>query len=275
MTLDDASNTLLPTSDLVRQLINAERDCLVDWLRLMAELPGNPLRIAIEQYGQTTALVCGRIPAEVFNRVIGLTDADAEHLPAIVELYARHGARPTFDLNPYDTPPYWENPKVVPALVKLGFYQGAAHQMLYARPALNPPPLPSNLILREATPADADLFAQVYEQVWGDSTAVRVLLGQPRFRCYLAYVDQQPAALGVLHLAADGKVASMANALTIPGLRGHGCQTALLAQRCYDAARAGCALLVSQCRPGSTSQNNQLRAGFKIAGTKAWWILGG
>lgn len=272
MISNDSSGSLLPTAALVRQLISAERDCLVDWLSAMAELPGNPLQIAIEKFGQTTALVCGRIPAEVFNRVIGLTDADVEHIPAILKLYAHYGARPTFDLNPYEMLPFWEKPKIVPALAQLGFYQGASHQMLYMRPNAQPPIFPSNLSVHEATAADAETFARVYEQVWGDSTAVRVLLGQSHFRCYLAYVDQQPAALGVLHIAAGGMVASMANALTIPSLRGHGCQTALLDQRSFDAAQAGCELLVSQCRPGSTSQNNQLRAGFKIAGTKAWWV---
>ena len=64
----------------------------------------------------------------------------------------------------------------------------------------------------------------------------------------------------------------MANALTVPALRGRGCQTALLQRRIHDAHQLGCDVLVSQCRPGSTSQNNQLRAGFEIAGTKAWWV---
>ena len=188
------------------------------------------------------------------------------------DLYARQGARPTFDLNPYAIPPFWETPNVAPTLVKHGFYQGAFHQMLYALPRMDLPALPSGLTLGEVTPADAAVFAQVYEQVWGDSTAITVLIGQPNFRCYLAWVEGVPAALGVLHIA--NGVGSMSNALTIPTLRGRGCQTALLQRRMYDAAQLGCSLLVSQCRPGSSSQNNQMRAGFKIAGTKAWWIQG-
>ena len=102
------------------------------------------------------------------------------------------------------------------------------------------------------------------------SGAVRVLIGQPRFRCYLAFVDGEPAGLGILHIA-DG-VASMANGLTVPHLRGCGCQTALLYRRLADAAAAGCSLVASQYAPGSTSQNNQLRVGFRIAASKAWWV---
>jgi len=64
----------------------------------------------------------------------------------------------------------------------------------------------------------------------------------------------------------------MANALTAPAFRGRGCQTALLHRRIQDAAGAGCDLLVSQCSPGTASERNQLRAGFRAAGTKAWWV---
>jgi hypothetical protein len=130
--------------------------------------------------------------------------------------------------------------------------------------------MPLSLSIIEVMPDDADTFVEIYEQVWGDGTAVRVLIGQPHFRCYLGYVDETPAALGILHIA--NEVGSMANGLTIPALRGRGCQTALLHRRIHDAALAGCNLMVSQCRPGVTSQNNQLRAGFHIAGSKAWWV---
>jgi hypothetical protein len=51
-----------------------------------------------------------------------------------------------------------------------------------------------------------------------------------------------------------------------------GCQTALLYRRIRDAALAGCDLLVSQCNPGTDSQRNQLRTGFRIAGSKSWWL---
>ena len=268
-----SSPNVLPTPAFVDRLIAAERDSLVDWLSAMAQLPGNPLKIIVEPFGTATALVCGRIPAEVFNRVIGLSIESIDHIPSILDLYASQGARPTFDLNPYAIPPFWETPNITPTLVKHGFYQGAFHQMLYATPRVGLPELPAYLTIREVTSADTAVFAHVYEQVWGDSTAITVLIDQPQFRCYLALVDNVPAALGVLHVA--NGIGAMTNALTIPAYRGRGCQTALLQQRVHDAAQLGCTLLVSQCRPGSSSQNNQMRAGFKIAGTKAWWIYGG
>ena len=165
---------------------------------------------------------------------------------------------------------HWEIPNLLPLLALHNFYQGAWHQILYAVPNAIVPTLPDHIHLREITQEDANVFVQVYEQVWGDGLAIRALIGQPHFRCYLAYVDDTPAALGVLHIA--NGIGSMANALTIPEFRGRGCQTALLHYRIRDAAKAGCHLLVSQCRPGVVSQNNQLKAGFQIAGSKTWWV---
>jgi hypothetical protein len=151
-----------------------------------------------------------------------------------------------------------------------GFYQGAWHQILYGLPTTIIPEVPSHISIRVVTANETDAFVEVYEQVWGDGTAVRVLVEQPPFHCYLAYVDDEPAALGILHVA--NGIGSMANGLTVPAMRGRGCQTALLYHRFRAAALAGCSLMVSQCRPGVTSQNNQLRVGFHIAGSKAWWI---
>jgi hypothetical protein len=113
------------------------------------------------------------------------------------------------------------------------------------------------------------IFKGIDEQVWGEGEEIAVLVEQPNFRCYICAVDGQPAALGVLYI--KNGAASMANGLTISSMRGKGCQTALLYHRIKVAAEAACDLLVSQCSPGSTSQNNQLRTGLRIAGTKAWW----
>ncbi len=104
-----------------------------------------------------------------------------------------------FDLSPYSIQPYWVEPNVFPALISQGFYQGAFHQLLYGFPTADSPALPPGLTIRAVQPEDADTFAQVYDEVWGGSGAVRVLIGHPRFRCYLAFVDETPAALGILH----------------------------------------------------------------------------
>jgi hypothetical protein len=260
----------LPTPELVARLVRAETACLADWVGAMAAMPGNPLRAEVAQVGDATACVCGAIPAELWNRAFGLTVADAARIPEIVALYRARGAAPLFDLDPYSVAPFYAGPNVLAALAAHGFYQASFHQLLYGRPDADAPAPSGAVEVREVGPEQAEEFGRVYETVWGGAAAIQVLLGQPRFRCYLAYLDGQAAALGVLHVR-DG-AGSMANGLTDPRFRDRGCQTALLHRRATDAARAGCDLLVSQCRPGSQSQRNQLRAGFQVAGSKVWWI---
>lgn len=263
----------LPTTELVQRLIAAERDCCVAWSRALEALPNNPLGVTIRQFGQSTALVCRKSPAAIFNRVFGMTKQDEEHIPAILAFYREHSALPLFDLNPYAVLPFYEQPDVSLVLAQHGLYQGAFHQLLYGVPSTDVPPTPLHITITEVTHEDAAAFGNIYEQVGGNGIAIRVLIGQPQFRCYLASVGGVAAALAVLHVA--NGAGSMANARTVPAFRGRGCQTALLYRRIADAAIMGCDLLVSQCSPGTPSQRNQLRAGFHIAGSKAWWVLVG
>jgi hypothetical protein len=255
---------------LAQRLVTAERDCIRDWLRAMGELEGNPFGIAIRDFGAATALVCSKIPAQVFNRVFNMTSADIEHIPAILEFYREHDAPVLFDLSPYSTEPYWKGETVPTVLARHGLFAGTFHQMLYGVPTGEVPALPKGVSVKEVGAAEVADFVGTYEQVWGDAGAIKVLVGRAEFACYVAYVEGQAAALGVLHVA--NRAGSMANALTVPGLRGRGCQTALLYRRVEEASRRGCDLLVSQCMPGSDSQRNQMRVGFRVAGTKAWWV---
>ncbi len=71
----------LPTPELAARLVAAERQCMTDWPQALADLPDNPFGIVIQTFGQATALVCRTIPAQVYNRVFGLTVEDREPYP--------------------------------------------------------------------------------------------------------------------------------------------------------------------------------------------------
>jgi hypothetical protein len=259
------------TPQLAYRLISAERDCYVDWVRAMEAQPDNAFGIAVQQFGGATAILCSRVGAQVWNRIFHLSPAELEHVPAILEFYKTHGAQPLFDLSPYNVPPDWEAPHMTRTLAgQYGLFQANFHQMLYGVPTVDVPITPDHIVIQEVQAANRMDFKNVYEQVWGGGEEIAVLIEQANFRCYLAYIDDEPVALGVLHIA--NRAGSMANALTIPPARGKGCQTALLYHRFKQAAIEDCDLLVSQCMPGSQSQHNQLRVGFHIAGSKAWWI---
>jgi GNAT superfamily N-acetyltransferase len=88
-------------------------------------------------------------------------------------------------------------------------------------------------------------------------------------RTFLAELDGQAVAAAALAMHAG--VAILAGASTVPAFRGRGAQAALLAARLRAAAAAGCDLAMMGALPGSASQRNAERAGFRIAYTRIKW----
>jgi len=89
--------------------------------------------------------------------------------------------------------------------------------------------------------------------------------------CFLAEVDGQPGAAGVLCIH-DG-VALFGGAATVPELRRRGLQAALLEERMRYAFDHGCELAMMVAEAGSNSQRNAERQGFRIAYTRTKWCL--
>jgi hypothetical protein len=126
---------------------------------------------------------------------------------------------------------------------------------------------------------DADVFVRTATEGWGEFTEFtemmaelsRVSIARKEAKLFLAEANGQAIATGALNIH-DG-VALMAGASTIPGARNQGAQLALLEQRLRHAADAGCDLAMICARPGSASQRNAERHGFRIAYTRIKWAL--
>jgi GNAT superfamily N-acetyltransferase len=88
---------------------------------------------------------------------------------------------------------------------------------------------------------------------------------------FFAELDGRPIATGALAMHDD--VAILAGASTIPSARNKGAQRALLEARLRHAAENGCDLAMMATLPGSTSQRNAERRGFRIAYTRTKWGL--
>jgi GNAT superfamily N-acetyltransferase len=88
---------------------------------------------------------------------------------------------------------------------------------------------------------------------------------------FLAELDGQAIAAGGLFIH-DG-VALLAGASTTPNARKQGAQLAILESRLRYAAEQGCDLAMMGAQPGSTSQRNAERQGFRIAYTRIKWGL--
>jgi GNAT superfamily N-acetyltransferase len=100
------------------------------------------------------------------------------------------------------------------------------------------------------------------------------LHSQPGWHCYVARVDDEPAACAAMFI--QGDIAEFGIAATLEPARGRGCQQALLHRRITDAAAVGCHTLFVETgeripdRP-SASYRNILRAGFEGAYLRPNW----
>jgi GNAT superfamily N-acetyltransferase len=88
---------------------------------------------------------------------------------------------------------------------------------------------------------------------------------------FLAELGGEPIATGALSIS--GGVALLAGASTVPEGRRQGAQLALLDARLRHASRLGCDLAMMCALPGSASQRNAERQGFRIAYTRIKWGL--
>ncbi|MCU1273589.1 MAG: hypothetical protein JWO48_1020 [Bryobacterales bacterium] len=128
---------------------------------------------------------------------------------------------------------------------------------------------------------ERDLWARVTAEGWREFTEIadlmvdlmRVSAATQDVVSFLAELDGRPIAAG--GLAIHNGVALLAGASTIPEWRHLGAQRALLESRLEFAAHAGCALAMICAEPGSASQRNAERQGFRIAYTRTKWHLTG
>jgi len=96
---------------------------------------------------------------------------------------------------------------------------------------------------------------------------LRDFIAAEGFRRYLARVDGH--ASGAASLRLDTGIAIFCGATTLPRFRRRGVQAALLAARLHDARTAGCDLAVVTTAPGSLSQRNVEKHGFRLAYVRA------
>ncbi|WP_418514458.1 GNAT family N-acetyltransferase [Deinococcus sp. RM] len=111
---------------------------------------------------------------------------------------------------------------------------------------------------------DPDGWAALSAQGFGPGSeaVMRVVAHLPDTGLYQAHVDGQPAGTAALSLT-EG-VAALFGTSTLPGRRGLGAQTALLAARLHAAHAQGAGLASVFATPGSASERNIRRAGFRL-----------
>jgi hypothetical protein len=135
----------------------------------------------------------------------------------------------------------------------------------------------SEVRARRIEPGEEERWAEISAQGWGETPAAADFLRQfgtisahaHGVACWLAELDGRPIGAGAMTMH-DG-VALLAGASTIPAWRGRGAQGVLLAARLAHAAASGVELAMMVAMPGSVSQLNAERAGFRMAYTRTKW----
>jgi hypothetical protein len=127
---------------------------------------------------------------------------------------------------------------------------------------------------------EIDLWAETGSEGWSEFTEVADFLRDlgkvmavSKTLSFLAELNGKAIATGALTISGD--VALLAGASTIPSARRQGAQLALLEGRLRYAATQGCTIGMIVTQPGSASQRNAERHGFRIAYTRYKWQLQG
>jgi hypothetical protein len=137
----------------------------------------------------------------------------------------------------------------------------------------------SGVSVRVVGPEEYELWAQTAARGWSELEELsdlmlslsRVSTARPDAFSFLAELEGRPVATGALSIH-EG-VALLAGASTVPEERRRGAQLALLDARLAYAAGRGCDLAMMCAQPGSASQRNAERQGFRIAYTRIKWRL--
>jgi GNAT superfamily N-acetyltransferase len=126
---------------------------------------------------------------------------------------------------------------------------------------------------------EVNLWAETASEGWSEFTEVADFMRELNHVAaeseglkFVADLDGQTIATGALTIAGD--VALLAGASTIPAARRQGAQLALLEERLRYAAAQGCTVAMMVTLPGSGSQRNSERHGFRIAYTRTKWTRG-
>jgi hypothetical protein len=137
-------------------------------------------------------------------------------------------------------------------------------------------PMNERLNVRLIGKDEVQLWADTAFEGWSEFAEVADFLkelgqvsAQSDALSFLGELNGKPVATGALIIAGD--VALLAGASTVPTARRQGAQLALLEGRLRYAASHGCTVAMMVAQPGSGSQRNAERHGFRIAYTRTKW----
>jgi GNAT superfamily N-acetyltransferase len=142
----------------------------------------------------------------------------------------------------------------------------------------------AEVTVERASEETAGLWARAIAQGFSDVVPVsdEIFAGfvaLPGGLNFLARIDGTVAGGCSGRIIPEARIAALYGTATLPEFRRRGVQSALIARRLHEGALAGCEYAVVSTQPGSGSQRNMERRGFRVAYTKVvmmrdWHELG-
>ncbi len=220
-------------------------------------------------------------PESPMNRAMGLgmvSPVEDDDLVELEQFYLERDVSPQMGVCPLS------HPSLLEGLSARGWqadgFENVLARTLGSGDAPSPHELPQGIEIREVdddesralwklvaatgfswplTPADAQLELG------------EIVVNRPGTRLLLAFHEGRAA--GAAELMIEDGVAWLSADATLVQFRGRGVQQALQLHRLALGAAAGCDLAVSEAAPGSGSQRNMERIGFRVAYTRLDMVL--
>jgi GNAT superfamily N-acetyltransferase len=140
------------------------------------------------------------------------------------------------------------------------------------------PGAPAGITIRKPAPDEMRLFVETVAQGFAEYfepneefiQSMQNFFAGPAIHAYLVFAEGKAVGGGTLTLR--NGVAGLLGSATLPGFRCRGIQSALIGVRLEDARAAGCDFAMSMTLPGSGSQQNLERQGFRVIYTRTKFI---
>jgi len=209
---------------------------------------------------------------------LGLFDeVEAEHLEELTGFFHDRGSAAYHETCPLAL----QRPPLLALLSGAGYHPVELSSVLYLELPTGVADAASNerIAVRQASETERDVWVRVTVEGWCEYPELMdylegigpVMAAREDGVLFLAELEGEPIAAAALSI--HGGVALLAGAATVPQARRQGAQLALLRERLRFSYQHGCDVALMCAQPGSASQRNAERQGFRIAYTRIKWEL--
>lgn len=260
--------------DLARRLERAEALACVAYVEARQSLQPS-VGAAWAELGGTHALFDGVTSPLTQSFGLGMFLAPSpETLAALEAFFAARSVPTAHEVSSFAAPITWQE-------LSARGYSPIETSTVLIRPTAHPPTPPAERVrARRVGPEETTTWSRVMIEGLGSESAelvdavrdlIPVMAQSQGAHCFLAELEGEPISAGILSV--QNGVAVLGGASTIPAARRQGGQAALLQARLDYAADLGVELAMLVAGPGSGSQRNAERQGFRPAYLRSKWRL--